>query len=117
MDTYLARNASTPLGAIEAPLTYLARDSEPPVIYAYAPPPGEPARRGRNQTHHVAIRDGRPLSRRFALDQEGFELRRHDTQVVDFYDSAEVQRVYYPEVEALLRAATGAAKIVIFDHT
>jgi hypothetical protein len=117
MDTYLARNASTPLGAIEAPLTYLARNSEPPIAYAYTPPPGEPPRRGSNETHHVAIRDGRPLSRRLALDQEGFELRRHDTQVVDFYDAEEVQRVYYPEIDALLRAATGADKIVIFDHT
>ena len=34
----------------------------------------------------------------------------------DFYDRAQVERVYYPQVEQLLKDATGAAKVVIFDH-
>lgn len=29
----------------------------------------------------------------------------------------EVQAVYYPEVERLVQAVTGAAKVVVFDHT
>jgi len=28
-----------------------------------------------------------------------------------------IRLAYYPEAEALLREATGAAKVVIFDHT
>ncbi|MEJ0071956.1 MAG: CmcJ/NvfI family oxidoreductase [Pseudomonadota bacterium] len=106
MDTYLARNASTPLGAIEAPLTYLARDFRAAGRLC-RDGRRRASRRGAAATRPImsAIRDGRPLSRRFALDQEGFELRRHDSQVGDFYDAAEVQRVYYSEVEA--RAARG----------
>jgi len=34
----------------------------------------------------------------------------------NFYDEKEVRAVYYPEVERLLKEATGAVKVVIFDH-
>jgi hypothetical protein len=105
------------LGAVEAPLNYLAPGTEAPYVYAYEPPPGVPKHSGEYQAHRVTIRDGRPLARRFSLDREGFELRRHDSAVVDFFDEDALRRVYYPEMDALLRAATGAEKIVIFDHT
>jgi hypothetical protein len=35
----------------------------------------------------------------------------------NFYDENEVRAIYYPEVERLVRDCTGAAKVVIFDHT
>ena len=34
----------------------------------------------------------------------------------DFYDEDEVRAVYYPECERLLAGATGAARVVLFDH-
>ena len=34
-----------------------------------------------------------------------------------FFDEAEVKRVYYPEMEALIKAESGAARVVVFDHT
>lgn len=102
---------------VEASLSFLAPGSETPYVYVEAPPPGVPARAGDRETRAVTIHDARPLARRLSLDQQGFALRRHDTRVVDFYDDAEIRRVYYPEVEVLLRAETGAAEILIFDHT
>jgi hypothetical protein len=51
-----------------------------------------------------------------SLDKEGFQLVRHETAVQDFYDRAEVEKSYYPEIEALLKEATGAEKVVVFDH-
>jgi hypothetical protein len=51
------------------------------------------------------------------LDKQGFLLQPHETKVVNFYDEDEVQTVYYPEVEQLVQAVTGAAKVVVFDHT
>lgn len=32
-------------------------------------------------------------------------------------DDAEIARVYYPEVEALIKKQTGASRVVFFDHT
>jgi len=113
MDAFVA----TQPRVVEAALNYLAPGIDAPFVYTDVPPPGMPARNGRSEAHRIAIHDARPLMRRLSLDTEGFELRRHPSQVVDFYDDDAVRRVYYPEIDALLRAATGAAKIVIFDHT
>ena len=35
----------------------------------------------------------------------------------DFFDEAEIKRVYYPEMEALIKAESGAKRVVVFDHT
>jgi hypothetical protein len=37
--------------------------------------------------------------------------------VKNFYDEAEIKRVYYPAVEAFMRATLKADRILIFDHT
>ena len=53
----------------------------------------------------------------FALERDGFHFVRHDTKVADFFDAEEIQRVYYPEMEALVKAESGASRVVVFDHT
>ena len=65
----------------------------------------------------VFIRNGRLQANRFDLDREGFALMRQGTEVSDFYNDDEVQQIYYPEMENLLKKVTGAAKALIFDHT
>ena len=101
---------------VDASLNYIAESSEKPVYYAYEPPPGVPRVSGRFVAQTMPVRNARAAGDGFSLDKQGFELRRHETSVVDFYDREEVKRIYYPEVERLLKAATGAAKVVIFDH-
>jgi len=54
----------------------------------------------------VEIHDARAQPHRPSLDQEGFELIEHRTSVRDFLDLGELERTYYPEVCALLRALT-----------
>jgi len=101
---------------IDASLNYIAETSEKPVYYAFEPPPGVPRVSGRFVAQTTPIQNARGARDEFSLDEQGFELRQHETSVLDFYDREEVKRVYYPEVERLLKAATGAAKVVIFDH-
>ena len=69
------------------------------------------------ERHVVPIYDLRPQTGALSLDHEGFELRRHETAARDLYDDAALEQVYYPEIEALLRAAIGASRVVIFDAT
>jgi hypothetical protein len=64
----------------------------------------------------VPIHDGRAVLDQMSLDQQGFVLRRRETAVSNFFDPAEVRSVYYPEVEQLLKEATGAAKALAFEH-
>jgi len=102
---------------VEAELHYLVDTGEKPAIYLYPPPPGISQRTGRYATSTVPIHDGRALLPQLSLDKQGFLLQPHETKVVNFYDEQEVQAVYYPEVEQLVQTVTGAAKVVVFDHT
>ncbi|AIO69356.1 CmcJ/NvfI family oxidoreductase [Burkholderia oklahomensis] len=106
-------------GEIEAEVNYLAKDVARPVSYMFEPPPGTPWATGELEPRRVKIRDARPLAAAGALglDASGFELVAHRTALADFADDAAIRSIYYAEVDGLLRAATGAEKVVIFDHT
>jgi hypothetical protein len=107
--------AETGTGVV-ADLNYIAESSDKPVYYAYEPPAGTPRSTGKFVAHTVPIRDARQVANVLSLDIQGFRLINHETAVEDFYDQEEVKSVYYLEVEGLLKAATGAQKVVIFDH-
>jgi len=61
----------------------------------------------------VEIHESRGQLERPCLDREGFALIEHRTAVRDFLDAGELERTYYPEVCALLRAVTGARAVAI----
>jgi len=65
----------------------------------------------------VTINDGRQLDPASALETRGFELRNAPTAVKNFRDDDELINVYYPEIEALIKKATGCSKVIVFDHT
>jgi len=99
---------------VTAPLTFFVDNGEPPVNHVTEK---GLERGGEYRQHALDLRDGRSIRDNLSLDREGFELWRHDTAVVDFFDSDEVERVYNPEIEALVKAATGASRVFVFDHT
>jgi hypothetical protein len=72
---------------------------------------------GEHEVREMTIRDGRPLKDEFDLEVTGFEFVEHETKVHDFFDVEELKRVYYPEVEALIKRVSGASRVVVFDHT
>jgi hypothetical protein len=77
-------------------------------------------RRRKTGTHELKpmrIRNGRLLGDQLSLDENGFVLVEHRTKVGDFFDVAELESVYYPEVEQLIKTISGASRVVIFDHT
>jgi hypothetical protein len=100
---------------VRADLNYLVPMRERAYRHEEVPPGASPT----NMRYHAQsveienAREGPPL----ALDREGFAFEKHETAVRDFFDADEVARVYDAEVEALLKARTGAARILIFDHT
>lgn len=128
MSQPLPRVSSGPSGAVggagpqapdgvEASLAYLVDTGEKPAIYVTPVGEGEPRRDAEYAPYRVRIRDARPLARDLSLDRQGFALVRHDTAVANFYDDEAVETVYYPEMERLVKQATGAAKVLVFDHT
>ena len=103
---------------IEANLRYLV-DTGEKLITRVAEPGGLDRRLSadNSETHRVTIQNGRPLADRFEFEREGFRFVDHDARVADFFDDAEVRRVYYPECEALIKRVSGAKRVVVFDHT
>lgn len=102
---------------VVAELNYLAPTAGKPRTYAFDPPPGEPKSTALPEPHQVPVFNGRGIADGFSLDREGFALVRHPTFVRDFTDDKEVRNIYYPAVEAFLRATLRADRVVIFDHT
>lgn len=107
---------SAGLERIEAPMNYVVDSGEKPVSYMYEPPPGVPSQSGKIVKTTIGIINGRPVADQLTLDEQGFMLTHHETAVHNFYDDDEVRRVYYPEVERLVKEKTGAVRVIVFDH-
>ena len=109
--------AAAPTAWVEAPVNYLADLSVKPMTYNPPPGTGLPRREGNYRNFTVRVHNVRPQVRDLSLDKQAFILTRHETKVHDFYDDQEVRSTYFAEVEALVKRETGAAKVVVFDHT
>jgi hypothetical protein len=105
------------LSFVTADLNYLTPPLDRPRTYTFEPLSGEPRSNIVPEPHSLPIYDIRPVSGTVSLDAEGFALVRQTSSVKDFYDDDEVKSVYYPEAERLIKAATGADRVFIFDHT
>jgi hypothetical protein len=64
---------------------------------------------GRYRDYPMAVRDGMPIRNHFAFDTHGFMLGRHRTAISDFWDKADVDRLYLRECEAAIQSLTGAS--------
>ena len=102
---------------MEAHISYTADTGEPLVNETFGPNNIRRRTSGTSELHRVEIADGRALAGELSLERNGFELVQHRTAVVNFFDPEELKTVYYPEVAALIRARSGAARVVVFDHT
>src|SRR5260370_17512943 len=105
------------IGYVEGSLNYLADMPEKPSIFMYEPPAGVPARNSHGTGHVMRVYDGRAVLARLSLDSEGFALTHHESALSNFYDPKEVEAVYYPQVERVMKRATAAAKLVPSDPT
>jgi hypothetical protein len=98
----------TAVPTVPGELSYLAPES---TVLRRFTAPGMSVNTGIYHSYEMSIRNGRPVSRRFTLDRNGFELIEHHTGVSDFTDRAEVDRVYVGEVADFVRSYTGADRV------
>lgn len=111
MDAHLS------LPEVEGAVVYLTKTAEKPHTYTYEPPAGVAKTNIINEPHQVPIFDMRAVADTLTLDRNGFALVAAPSAVTDFYDKRELHDTYYPEAEALVARATGASRVVVFDHT
>lgn len=57
------------------------------------------------ETRTMVVHDIRGEEDRYTLDTTGFEIYKHVSQETAFEDDEEIKKIYYPEVEELLKAA------------
>lgn len=103
------------LRSIEATLNYVLNDGNKIVVEPVGGGSTEMRTIGTLDPHRVTIRNGR--LQEFVLEREGFRLVSHDTKVTDFFNPGQISDIYYPEVIDLIKAQSGAKRVVVFDHT
>src|SRR3954447_23170758 len=99
---------------MQAEITYTRDSGEKLVNETFGPNNIRRRTSGSEERHRVEIANGRE-SRELALDANGFVLVEHRTAVKNFFDPDELKRVYYPEVEALIRRVSGPQRGVVLD--
>jgi len=96
----------------------MAGNIEGDIVYYRPPEPLPPEARPDFErlplgAERMAIQDLRGREGELSVAEQGFQLVHWPTAVKDFHDPAEVAAVYAPEVDALLRAATGCKSTVV----
>jgi len=113
----LTAELDTAPDTIEATLNYIVNDGTKLFTETGTPGSLDVRTGGRPDARLMTLHNGRLDAGKRLLDRNGFRFVRHDTKVREFYDEAEIKRVYYPEMEALVKAESGAKRVVVFDHT
>ena len=102
---------------IEATVNYVQNNGEKLFTYTGAPGGNDKRQGGSYDPRTVKMHNGRLETDRFVLDHDGFRFVPHPTKMRDFYDEDEIRNVYYPEMIELIKAESGAKRVVVFDHT
>ncbi len=101
--------AASEAGAIDAIIPYVVA-GETAIFY--------PGKRDQSywptEEHPVVIRDARAIAGRLDLEKNGFLVLNRPTAVTDFSSPEAIKRLYYPEIEALVKEITGATRVLIF---
>ena len=102
-------STSASLHQIRTPIRYIVKGE---VARFY------PAERERSywpaDDHEMQVTDLRTVPEPMTIAQNGFALLKEPTAVTNFFDPAEVERVFYPEIIALAKRVNGASHAIAF---
>ena len=102
---------------ITAQIPYTVDTGEKLVNETYGPNNIRRRKTGAQAFQPMSVNDGRAVAAELSFERDGFVFVEHKTAVKDFFDTRELETVYYPEVEALIKKTSGASRVVLFDHT
>ena len=98
-------------------LNFAERSADKAYTYTFKPPEGVKGTNIVVQPETVTIENIRPAAAGLDVDVQGFQIVSHHTAVRDFWDEAQTLALGHPEVADLVKAVTGASRVVVFDHT
>jgi len=118
-DTNVAATAQAPNASqsVTATLNYLHPSQDKPARYLCERPAGLPTWTGVEDARDVTITDARAHASDFTLENAGFALQRAPSMEHSFTDEAAITGAYYDECARIVREATRADRVVVFDHT
>lgn len=116
MNSANVADLEVPTRNVRADIGFLQPTADRAYSYNYEPGDHEPPATATFATHRVVIRNARTEPRRLTLDEHGATLIEHRSGVRNFYDDEQVTELYYPEAAAVIKTATGADRVVVFDH-
>jgi len=102
---------------VRASFNYTRDDGSVPEIYFYEPPPGTITSPPGNNAQEMSVYDGWSRAKSFSLDREGFAVREFRNAFDRFDDDEAVRSQFYAPVAEFVRAAVGARRVIVFDHT
>jgi len=102
---------------VTAPITYALDTGEKLVNETFGPNNIRRRTSGSYEHRMVPIRNARRLRESPSLDRQGFVHVDHPSAMRDFFDLEELKRVYYAEAVELIKRVSGAARVLLFDHT
>lgn len=102
---------------VEANLVFAEPTAEKAFVYTYTRDDGGPQANTVYAPATVRIENARGVADQLSLDVEGIAVVRQPTAVRDFWDEAQTLALGHPEAAELVRQATGASRVVVFDHT
>lgn len=108
MDTAIRETASRP-AYVDVTIRYIDPDEELPLLNSN----DHANSKKKYDVRPVRIHDARRRDD-LSLDTSGFILLREPTAVRNFHDPEEVQRVFHPEVDRVVKRLTGADQVIIF---
>jgi len=118
MSTQVAERPQTAAApsAVEGVLNFAERSAEKAYTYTFKPPEGVPSSNIVVRSQTVRLENARQIAG-LDVDVQGFQIVSHHTAVRDFWDEAQTLALGHPEVADLVKAVTGASRVVVFDHT
>jgi hypothetical protein len=103
---------------LKAKISYLLPGVQRPIYYASAGGADAAMSIGAEFVEkEVSIADARELLPPASLENEGFQLCAHASDVKDFYALDTQRETYESEITALVLAVLGASEAMVFDHT
>ena len=108
-------NSSLP--SVRAKLNYTVDSGKEPVYYFYDPDPSVQLNPPGTDIHEVPIFDAWSIKADISADREGFEHHAFDPSFQQFDDDEAVKKAFYDQIIAFVKEHTGAARVVVLDHT
>ena len=103
-----------------ADLLYIVEPKDGVGAYQYVnadPITGERQRNFEREEKSVIIENIRGKENSVSLDTAGFQFYRYPSKHTSFANDEEIRQEYYPESAELIRKATGASRVELFDHS